>query len=107
MKTNVKVKDDTQSLQSCVMSSSLFRFFIRKNYKELELSNEDIDSIGIDFMEYLNTNLSNEILERIMPKSEIDVIMNTDNLLLESGFHPALVIHFMNFVKFHAEAHEG
>ncbi len=106
MQNNVKVQDETQSLQSCVMSSSLFRFFIRKNYKELELTNEEIDSIGIDFMEYLNTNLTNEILERIMPKSEIDVIMNADNLLLQSGFHPALVIHFMEFVKFHAEAHE-
>jgi len=93
--------------QTAVMSSSLFRFFIRKNYKELEIENEEIDAIGIAFSEYLKKQLTDEQLERIVPKSEIDVIMYADNLLLQSGFHPALVIHFMNFVKFHAEAHEG
>lgn len=90
--------------QTTVMSSSLFRFFIRKNYKELEIENEEIDAIGIAFSEYLKNKLTDEQLERIVPKSEIDVIMTADSLLRESGFHPALVLHFMEFVKVSSDA---
>jgi len=90
--------------QAVVMSSSLFRFFIRKNYSELEIENEEIDAIGIVFSEYLKNKLTNEQLERIVPKSEMYVIMNADNLLSENGFHPALVLHFMEFVKVSSDA---
>lgn len=83
------------------MELKIFRFFIRKNYpefSELNLSNDDLDELGKSFNEYLD-NLSKEIQERILPKSEIDIIINSDHPLKINGFHPALLLHFNEYIN--------
>jgi hypothetical protein len=82
-----------------IMEKELFRFFFRKNYK-VEVSNDDLDEIGKAFNKYLKEKCNPEALEKFMPKSSIDVMMNQEHPLKHNGFHPALLIHFDDFVKF-------
>lgn len=78
----------------------LFRYFIRKNFPKVdEISNDEIDSIGIDFHNYLDKKLNDEQKERILPKSSIDVIMNSDHPFKTNGFEPAYFLHFDQWVK--------
>lgn len=78
-----------------------FRFFIRKNFVDAsqEMSNEDIDELGIEFHEYLDKKLSKEIKEKILPKSQIDIIMNMDHPLKTNGFEPTYVLHFTTWIN--------
>lgn len=90
--------------ETAVISSALFRYFIRKHYAEIDFKNDELDALNIAFSDYLKEFLSEEQLLRILPKSEVDVIMNTENLSLTFGFHPALLYHFSEFVTKSATA---
>lgn len=83
-----------------------FRYFIRKNFPEFgnEISNEDIDEIGIEFHKHLDSKLSEEQKKRILPKSAVDVVMNSDHPFKTNGFEPAYVLHFTQWVKEQSEA---
>jgi hypothetical protein len=84
------------------MDLKIFRFFIRKNYSEfsetLQLTNYDLDELGKSFNEYLE-KLPIELVEKITPKNEIEVIMNIDHPLKMNGFHPALLLHFNEYIN--------
>ena len=58
-----------------------FRYFIRKNFPEIgsELSNKDIDEIGVEFHKHLDSKLNDEQKERILPKNAMDVIMKSEH----------------------------
>lgn len=73
----------------------LFRYFIRKQYDGIEISNKECDGIRIEFAKYLHElNLTDKQKENILPKSEIDVIMNAEHPLRMHGFPAAYVFHF-------------
>lgn len=40
-----------------------------------------------------------ELVEKITPKNEIEVIMNIDHPLKMNGFHPALLLHFNEYIN--------
>ena len=80
---------------------NVFRYFIRKNFEDIgdELSNEDIDEIGIEFHKYLDEKLSDEQKQKILPKDAISVVINSDHPFKTNGFEPAYVLHFTQWIK--------
>lgn len=76
-----------------------FRYFIRKNFQGVDLSNEVIDGIYDEFKKYLDNKCDQEVLNKILPKNDIEVIKNMDDPLKINGLHPALTIHFDNFIR--------
>lgn len=82
-----------------VMPSTCFRFFVRKNYPSVEISNEDLDEMCVEFNKYLDAlNLAPEFIKKIAPKNEMEVIMAMDSPLKQNGFHPAMILHFDQFI---------
>jgi hypothetical protein len=78
----------------------LFRYFIRKLYKDVDINNDDIDEINNDFSNYLNDlNLTDFQKENILPKSTFDVLLNSSHPFRVEGFPPAFVIHFDQFIE--------
>jgi len=78
----------------------LFRFFIRKQYAGVEVSNVECDELNVGFAEYLTKLELTELQkENILPKSAVDVIMNSDHPLMMHGFSPAYVYHFVEFIE--------
>jgi len=84
----------------------VFRYFIRKNFSNFtnEITNEQIDEIGIEFHTYLDGKLNDLQKERILPKSAVDVIMNANHPLKTNGFEPAYVLHFTQWAKEQSES---
>ena len=79
---------------------SLFRYFLRKNYKKIEISNEECDELGENFYKYLrNLKLTEEQKKNILPKNIFDVILNSDSPLRTNGFPPAYVLHFSEHIE--------
>lgn len=78
-----------------------FRYFVRKNFAESgnKMSNEDIDKLGIEFHKYLDNKLNEEQKLRILPKSPMDVIINSEHPFKTNGFEPAYVLHFTQWVE--------
>lgn len=82
-----------------VMPSTCFRFFVRKNYPSVEISNEYLDELCVEFNAYLDSlNLTPELIKKISPKNEMEIVMNMDNPLKQNGFHPAMLLHFDQFI---------
>ena len=78
----------------------LFRYFLRKNYKDIDISNEECDGIGEEFYKYLRElNLTEKQKQNILPKNTFDVILNSDHPLRTNGFPPAYVLHFAQFIE--------
>ena len=97
-------KNNTEStsneLYTLLCPVDLFRYFLRKNYKDIEISNEECDGIGQEFDEYLRClNLTEEQKRNILPKNTFDVILNADHPLRTNGFPPAYVLHFAQFIE--------
>jgi hypothetical protein len=82
-------------------TKDIFRYFIRKNFPDIgkEISNKDIDEIGIEFHKYLDSKLSEEQKEKILPKDAMTVIMHSNHPLKTNGFEPAYVLHFIGWSK--------
>ena len=96
---NFKKPQNQQLNIAGVMPSTLFRYFVRKNYPTVEISNEDLDEVCTGFNEYLkDLNLSDETKSKIIPKNEMEVILNSDHPLKQNGFHSALLLHFDQFI---------
>jgi hypothetical protein len=92
-----KIKIEEYTLQR---PTHLFRFFLRKNYKEIDVSNEECDAIGGDFYEYLrDLDLTEEQKVNILPKDTLDVILNADHPIRSNSFPPAYVLHFTQFIE--------
>lgn len=82
-----------------VMPSTCFRFFVRKNYPSVDISNEDLDELCVEFNNYLDAlNLGPELIKKISPKNEMEVILQMDNPLKQNGFHPVMLLHFDQFI---------
>lgn len=83
------------------MKYDMFRYFLRKNFESIvnNESNEDIDILGLQFNEYLKENLSDEVINRIVPNNIAKLLIESNHPLKQNGFNPALFIHFTNFIK--------
>lgn len=95
-------KEVDSNLGRYTVSSSinLFRYFLRKEYKDIEITNEECDELNVEFHKYLtDLKLSEKQKENIIPKGEIDIIINSNNPLTINGFSPAYVYHFNEFVR--------
>ena len=79
-------------------SNNLFRFFLRKNFPDVKISNDEADAINVDFSEYLRNECTEKQLDNFVPKNEIEVIIKMDHPLEMNGFHPAFVYHFTIWV---------
>lgn len=100
-----KTAEAKPELYTLLCPVDLFRYFLRKLYKDVEMSNEDIDEIGEGFYEYLRElNLTQEQKQNILPKDTFDVILNSNHPLRTEGFPPAYVLHFTQYVEQQKEA---
>lgn len=79
---------------------NLFRYFLRKQYDGVKISNEECDGLNEEFAKYLaELQLTEEQKKNILPKNEIDVIMKSDHPFKMHGFEPAYVFHFAEFIE--------
>lgn len=87
-------------MEEYLLPVPFFRYFIRITHKGVIISNEECDELRVEFAKYLfNLNLTPLQKENILPKSELDVILYKEHPLRVSGFPPAYVWHFCNFVE--------
>jgi len=91
------------------MNTEYFPHFIRANYPSLgSESNDTLIEAGEDFKIYLEGKFKDNVhkLDEIWNIDPKTVIMNQVNQtpFLVNGYHPALILHFENFVK---EIQEG
>lgn len=86
-------------------AKSVFRYFIRKVFADVagDLTNVEIDELGIEFHQYLNNILSEDQQERILPKNPLQLVMEEHNPLKTHGFEPAYVLHFTRWISEQAE----
>ena len=78
----------------------LFRFFIRKQYEGVKISNEECDGLRVEFAKYLHSlDLTDKQKKNILPPSEMDVMLNMEHPLRMHGFPPAYVFHFAEFIE--------
>lgn len=95
-----KTESTSNKLYTLLCPVDLFRYFLRKNYKEIEMTNEECDGLGEEFYKYLRAlNLTQGQRKNILPKDIFDVILNADDPLRTNGFPPAYVLHFTQFVE--------
>jgi hypothetical protein len=86
------------------MNLEYFPHFIRANYPVIaNESNEDLMEIGIEFKKYLEEKFKDN-MDKLKPIWNIDaktVIMSRIERepFTMNGYHPALIIHFGNFVE--------
>ena len=79
-------------------TDSLFRFFLRINFPDMTITNDECDQINIDFSEYLRNKCTDKQLLNFIPQSEVHVMLRQQHLLMINGFDPAFVYHFTEFV---------
>jgi len=92
-------KENSNDFYTLLCPVELFRYFFRKTFKDVEISNEECDEIGEEFYKYLRgLNLTEEQKKNILPKNIFDVILNADHPFKTNGFEPAYVFHFTEFV---------
>lgn len=78
----------------------LFRYFVRKQYENVKISNEDIDGLRVEFAKYLHKlDLNDKQKENTLPKSTFDVILNAEHPFKMHGFEAAYVFHFATFIE--------
>ena len=85
------------------MNLEYFPQFFRYNYPDVDADNESIVEIGVAFKKYLEDKFKDS-MDKLEGISDIDprtVIENqmSPTAFSVNGYHPALVIHFGNFVK--------
>ena len=85
------------------MDTQYFPHFIRANFDHFEITNEDAIEIGDSFKEYLLEKFQGkeDKLEPIWDISPLTVIKNDGRPDKVHGYHPALLVHFTNFVEYH------
>ena len=83
------------------MNLQYFPHFIRKNFPAAaDFDNETITEVGKQFKAYLKDTFSDKMdrLELIWNIDPMNVILNENNLMTHKGYHPALLLHFSEFI---------
>ena len=95
-----KTTEASNDFYTLLCPVDLFRFFLRKNYEGIDISNEECDELGEEFYKYLRAlNLADKQRKNILPKNTFDVILNANHPLRTNGFPAAYVLHFTQFVE--------
>jgi hypothetical protein len=81
------------------MDKEIFRYMLRKVYKITEPTNDECDEICAGFTAYLNKKCTPEQLEKFLPRTIMQVILKAEHPLKTEGFHPALILHFSEYVR--------
>lgn len=83
------------------MKTEFFPAFLKINYPEFEIENEDAIQIGNEFFKYLfeKFNGDESKLETICDIEPLKAILNREHPFKVNGYDPALVYHFSEFVK--------
>ena len=98
--TKLSESTEGNNVNTVLCPVDLFRYFIRKLYKGVDISNDDIDEINEAFSSYLNDlNLTDVQRENILPKSTFDVLLNSEHPFRVKGFPPAFILHFDQFIE--------
>jgi len=79
-------------------TDNLFRFFLRINFPDVRINNNECDQINVDFSEYLRNKCTDKQLLNFIPQSQVHVMLNQQHPLMMNGFDPAFVYHFTEFV---------
>lgn len=87
------------------MNLEHFPLFLRVFYSHLDLPFEDVQDIGMGFKTYLEKLFEDKMdkLEPIWDIEPLTIVINMENPIRMSGYHPALVLHFTEYVKIEAE----
>jgi len=84
------------------MNVKYFPYFCRANYPEIRgESDELLIELGEHFKKYLEDKFKDN-LDKLEPIWDIDlmkIIMNQGHPLKINGYHPALLIHFSEFIE--------
>ena len=92
--------DKPMAYDAVLCPVDIFRFFIRKHYSGIQISNDDCDMLRIDFAKWLHAkNLTDEQINNIMPKNTIDVILKTDHPFRSNGMPLAFTLHFCDYIE--------
>lgn len=95
---NHEIKVMSDGVLSCPIN--LFRYFIRKQFRGVQISNKECDELRIKFGKYLHKLQLTEIQkENILPKSVFDVILKDNHPFRIHGFPPAYILHFTLFLE--------
>lgn len=71
-----------------------------KVYGVKEVSKSQVEFIRKDFQKYIdNLNLSKKVIADIFPKQYTDVLFSIGHPTMKNGLHPALELHFIEFVQ--------
>jgi hypothetical protein len=98
--TITNIDKQSNELYKLLCPVNLFRYFLRKQYDGVTITNEECDGLNEEFSKYLiSLNLTQNQKENILPKNEMDVILNDKHPLRMHGFSPAYVYHFAEFVE--------
>lgn len=83
-----------------IIKYDIFALFIRSMYPIENIGNSEMEHLHTDFNKYLHSlNLSEDIINKIVPKSLADVLLKQNSPLHKNGFHPAFVLHFTQYIK--------
>jgi hypothetical protein len=99
----MKMEKEEFDNEKTLCTPMLFRYFFRKNFKEVVASNEEIDEINVGFSKYLREKCNDDQLSHFLLKSDMEVILNADSPLTQSGFHHAFVLHFLQYAELKAK----
>jgi len=83
------------------MNLEFFPHFIRSIYPNIDIKNKQIAIIGKEFKTYLENKFKDDKskLEFIWNIEPLNVILNENHPFRMKGYHPALVLHFTNFIE--------
>ena len=83
------------------MNPDYFPHFIRANYKNTGLTNEEIMEVFPLFDQYLKEKMKDRpaTYAKCSDISPLTVVQRMDVPMMVNGYHPALILHFDNFVK--------
>jgi hypothetical protein len=86
---------------------TIFRYFVRKNWPAIQITNDWLDSLKSEFEQYLTAkDLKPDAQALILPRSPGEIMM-CQKPNYTHGFHPAFVLHFTHFIKEQLEKKEN
>lgn len=83
------------------MKTEFFPAFLKINYPEFQIENEDAIQIGNEFQKYLFDIFEGDKskIEKICDIDPIRAILNRDHPFKVNGYDASLIYHFGEFVK--------
>lgn len=81
-----------------LITNDLFRIFLRINFRDIKITDDESDAINIEFSKYLQDKCNEKQLKNFVPESEVSVMLQVQHPLMMNGFNPAFMFHFTEFI---------